>query len=407
MKKNSGLTVITLIITIIVIVMIASITIYSGLDAVETIRYRDAKDSVNAIYLALIANESIIPSGLGDSSSVADNVSISDRHLTDRDFELMGLDYKEEECNVVFNKWLSGENNFVYTFSYTNSLGKSFSGFEYSRYEEISRINRKPEFDVEKGVNRPVLFEQEMIPLNYSGLEVKNVYMENWYNYEKGISNFAEMSYNGEKYVWIPRFAYRIQDFYAGKKYKGIPSTAIDIVFLRESSNYMANNEVLPAEYLVHPAFANGEVGFWLMIDSKEANSLDAAVSNARIEYAGVDIEESHLMKNSEYAALVYLMRVLENSQVVFNGREYVAAVCDETRTDFDSYYSSYFNINNIENVRGHAMNDTPWDLKAIPVVPNESLQFMIRDVNSGGLFFYDASDGTEQARYRIAISSR
>lgn len=136
MKKNSGLTVITLIITIIVIIMIASITIYSGLDAVETIRYRAAKDSVNAVYLALIANEDIIPSNLGDSTSIAENDSISNRTLENKDFELMGLDYTEEECTVVFNKWLSGENTLVYSFSYTNDLGKTFSGFEYSRYVE-------------------------------------------------------------------------------------------------------------------------------------------------------------------------------------------------------------------------------------------------------------------------------
>ena len=66
MKNNSGITIITLIITIIVIVMIASITIYSGLDTVDSLRTKEAKDTTNAIYLAIIANENTLPSGSGD-----------------------------------------------------------------------------------------------------------------------------------------------------------------------------------------------------------------------------------------------------------------------------------------------------------------------------------------------------
>ena len=320
-------------------------------------------------------------------------------------------DYKEEDCTVILNKWLSGENNFVYSFSYTNSLNKTFSGLEYSRYEELGRVNRKPEFDTIKGVNRPVLLEN-MIPFN-GAEEVKNVYTENWYNYEKGISKFATMKYESASgtstYVWIPRFAYKIQDFYLGKSYNKIPNTAMDIVFLRENTDYMANNEVLPSGYAVHPAFADGEVGFWVMIDTKEASSLSAAVDGAIVVDGATmeDLEESHLMKNSEYAAVAYLLRVLGNTQVIFDEKEYVAAVYDETRTDFDSYYSSYFNVNNVENVKGHAMNDTPWDLRKTPVTFEISKPFLMRSVDEGGMFYYEAVTGSETGRYRTVITSR
>ena len=89
MKNNSGITIITLIITIIVIVMIASITIYSGLDTVDSLRTKEAKDTTNAIYLAIIANENTLPSGSGDGKMLSDFDIISNRTLSDKDFELV------------------------------------------------------------------------------------------------------------------------------------------------------------------------------------------------------------------------------------------------------------------------------------------------------------------------------
>ena len=73
-------------------------------------------------------------------------------------------------------------------------------------------------------------------------------------------------------YVWIPRFAYKIEEFYLGTNLSNIPSSAIKIVFLKGTTDYMSNEEVIPPGYQVHPAFKfynseNEKVelpGFWV-----------------------------------------------------------------------------------------------------------------------------------------------
>ena len=202
----------------------------------------------------------------------------------------------------------------------------------------------------QKKINRPVLSDEGMIPLNYSGERVQNVYTENWYNYEKKVSKLAIMEYDGKTFAWIPRFAYKIQDFYLGKSYENIPSTAIDIIFLRESTNHMSNNEVLPLDYTVHPAFENGVSGFWIMTDIEgNENSISNAAGSA-------DVLGGHLMKNSEYAAAVFLMRCLNNNEINFGDKEFVAAVCDNAIDNFDVYSSDYLDVNYIASIQGQAL---------------------------------------------------
>ena len=401
MKNNSGITIITLIITIIVIVLIASITIYSGLDTVDSIRIKEAKDNTNAIYLALIANENIIPSGSGDGKSIADYKTVVRRTLDNTDFELLGLDYTTDNCKVVFDKIPSGDNEIVYNFTYTNNLNKTFDNLIYSIYVENSKINAKVEFDSVNGVNRPIIFLDEMTAIGYNGENIENVYVEKWYNYQKNVSHLATVTCNGETFVWIPRFAYKIQNFYLGKSYKNVPDTAIDIVFLREDSDYMSNNEVLQSDYIVHPAFSLGQAGFWISTQTiSNANSISYAIDGAKNFINGY----SYLMRNSEYAAAVLLSKYLNNNQIIFDGEEFVAAVCDGTIEDCDIYSTNYVDINNITSLQGYAMMDTPWDLKVEPTLPNSSLKFMVRDVTTGGVFYYKATDGNGTAKYRVVL---
>lgn len=404
MKNNSGITIITLIITIIIIVMVASITIYSGLDTVDSLRTKEAKDTTNAIYLAIVANEDIIPSGSGDGKALSDFETILNRTLSDKDFELMGLDYKVDDFNVSFDKYPSGDDLIVYNFTYKGANKKTYNNLIYTMYKNKVTTNKAATFDIKMGVNRPILSQDSMLPVGYDNSIIENIYTTSWYNYERNISHLAKMVYDGKEYVWIPRFAYKIQDFYLGKSYNTIPSTALDVVFLRENTDYMSNNEVLPNDYFIHPAFANGVNGFWISLNAiGTSNSISNAVSAAMLSESGETF--GHLMKNSEYAAAVLLSKYLSNDEIVFDEAEFVAAVCDRDIENFDCYSTSKEEVNYVGNAKGEALTDTPWNLKVEPTLPNADNKYIIRDAKNGGVFYYRASDGVETALYRTVIS--
>ena len=109
-------------------------------------------------------------------------------------------------------------------------------------------------------------------------------------------------------------------------------------------------------------------------------------------------------MKNSEYAAAVLLSKYLKNNEIIFNGAEFVAAVCDDNIEGFDCYSTSEDATNYIGNTKGEALTDTPWNLKLEPVLPDANYKYIIRDVANGGVFYYRATGGMEMALYRITI---
>jgi hypothetical protein len=150
---------------------------------------------------------------------------------------------------------------------------------------------------------------------------VEDLYTEDWYNYSTESPIWANaMTSNNVLYVWIPRFAYKVQNFYLVSDYKNVPASAIDIIFLKGTSNYMQNDEILPAGYQVHPAFKYKEnnkekniTGFWVAKDNIDnlVNTLysgaDSAAQLASDAYASTDHITSRLLKNTEWAAIAYL----------------------------------------------------------------------------------------------------
>lgn len=408
MKNNQGITLITLVITVIVIILIASITIYSGLDTVQSIRKKNAMDTTNAVYLALVANENTFPVISGETAVLSDDTNVLNRELTDDDFKRLGLDYTTEKCKIVFSRIIEDNNYIRYVFTYTDDMNTVYDNIEYKYYNEYTKASTSPEFDTIKKVNRPVLSELDMIALNYDGEIVKNTYLENWYNYEKGVSKLATIRYKGKTYAWIPRFAYRIQSFYVGRSYDNVPSTAIDIVFLRDNTRYMSNGEVISNDYTIHPAFANGETGFWIMVEPAGTQN---SIANAGSDGSGVkdsnDKSLSHLMKNSEYAAAVFLSIYLENDEIKFPGKEFVAAGCDLTGNgydNFDIYSLDSLATNYFDAIKGEALLDTPWNLKKESIMPDSSNMYIMRDVDEGGYFYFESSGGLELAYYRMVI---
>ena len=161
---------------------------------------------------------------------------------------------------------------------------------------------------------------------------VEDIYTEDWYNYSIDSPIWANVMMNDNiMYVWIPRFAYRIQALYLSSDYKNVPASAIDIVFLKETTDYMKNDEVLPYGYQVHPAFkykdrvTGKEIdlpGFWVaknnidnmvsvLYKTSEGSSVEAATDKVLFStlHPGADSTNvsSHLLKNTEWAAVAYL----------------------------------------------------------------------------------------------------
>lgn len=400
--KNKGISLITLIITIIVVILIASITIYTGGNMVEQSRIKTAEDRMRTVANAIASHEK----ELGFSNTVIGSPSGDYRLLGSDDYEIMGLeDYINEDqmppIYVQKNAISLNDNETKYKIEYklkTPKVLKKNTPYTEDDYVELTHVfydsthreNIKVEFDTVKGVNRPLLTE-DMMPvktyfddkLSVYTEPVDDIYDEDWYDYSSTAPNWANIKMNDNAYyVWIPRFAYKVQDFYIGTDYSNIPSSAIKVIFLKENTDYMANDEVLPVGYQVHPAFKyyaeDGSVvnipGFWVskytvtdLVDvvyklNTEGDSIWGALEKTELtELHGnkesiVNQLESHLIKNTEWAAVAYLsfatagktddgtsLQGNPSAVMSLNVRQFVAGVLDNTipeekAVNFDIY---------------------------------------------------------------------
>lgn len=315
-KDKKGISVISIVITIVVLLMIASITAFSGMASVKKTREKEAKDRLNVIYNAIIAHEEEL--GFGDT--------VLEKQITDSEFVIMGLsDYADEEnyTPVYVSKEIHDTDATKRIYNLKTLKKKNseecykLDPIEYSI--TLDNSNSKIEFDVKKGVNRPQVIGNMIALDTYLDEDedirtkvVQNVYTEDWYDYSFTTPKWANMELDNKQYVWIPRFAYKIQDFYLNKDYETIPSSAISIIFLKEDTNYMGNGEILPEGYEVHPAFSNGVeeyAGIWVAKHTEEdVDTLREAVKKCtEMHTTSSGLVESHLMKNTEWAAMAYL----------------------------------------------------------------------------------------------------
>ncbi|HHX33226.1 MAG TPA: hypothetical protein GX713_03270 [Mollicutes bacterium] len=140
-----------------------------------------------------------------------------------------------------------------------------------------------PGYNEEKGVNHPVLFTG-MTPIKWDGtLEINTTEDDpDWYDYnEKRWANAKSL--DGSYWVWIPRYAYKIESCYhtSGEdcyNLTGKEAGDIDVKFLKgttnltednttiESTGYEAHEKDTSMHHFLHPAFqVNGEeLGFWV-----------------------------------------------------------------------------------------------------------------------------------------------
>ena len=183
----------------------------------------------------------------------------------------------------------------------------------------LSEVQELIEKQDEGTVNKPILLDG-MRPISFEHGKEKPIILSKeeekegiWYNYEEqksttedgGTSKWANaMTLDGSQWVWIPRFAYRID--WDGKEQSG----NIDIVFLNGNTNYNMNGEDVTAlGYRVHPAFKNGTkngfpngewdkeiTGFWVAkfeagyAGQKNTASENVEIKNTNLKYNGFGI---------------------------------------------------------------------------------------------------------------------
>lgn len=405
MKNNKGISLIALLVTIIVIIIMSSITIYNGSNMIKDARKKSAEDRLKTMCSAILKDDSFLNFS-GDNEVV----------LSEADFDYMDLlkyydtDYtflvKKEE-NILENQkqvkyFLEMQKNSDATEKYTYSFNYVLSNEKY---------NYTISFDEENGVNRPLVIDGMIAIKSGEGTEaiaVNDIYKEKWYSYKKATSNFAKVKYKDKIYVWIPRFAYSIQKFYEGREMSEVPSSAISIVFLRENSNYMTNDEVIPGEYKVHPAFSKDDVeysGIWVEKDAVDImTSINSPLQENEAEY------NLHLMTNMECGAAIYLAYAFDSeNQIDFDKTEYMAACLSNgigkfsSSNGFVTVYTAENGTLNANGIYGDALIETPWN-RYVCDNPTEEKPFIIRKFASG-LFDYTNSDGTDTAYSRGVIT--
>lgn len=386
--KQKGISLITLIVTIIVLVLIASITISTGGNMLDNTRVRSANDRLTAVATAIASHEKEL--GFSDRT-IGDADTFY--QLTENEYRIMGLEEfatDEKMPPVLVYKGADSltSTQKVYELKTPKVLrqdgsyeDEDYVSKTYTFYDEKALSHVKVEFDTVKGVNRPLLTEDMTAVRTYfdnTGAvisePVEDIYQEDWYDYSFTSPNWANMKIKDQYYVWIPRFAYHIQDFYLGMDYHNIPSSAINILFLRGTTNYTSNEEVLPVGYEVHPAFQyqtpDGSLvnlpGIWVskynVEDAVEALYPSAGISSdTAVEVTetsqllnGLSQVQSHLIKNTEWAAVAYLSfatvgktedgsSLSKNASAIFelNVKQFVAAGLE---SQISSSYAENFN---------------------------------------------------------------
>ena len=422
MRSDRGISVLALAVTVIVMLIITSITAYNGIAVIKDARIKDATDKLSIISSSLRKDDSFL--GITSGEAV----------LTQQDYISLDLEeFYDEDYPVLLEKSYTLEP----TKEITKYVLKMFDGDELIElYAKSEFLIEKPlekntygiSFDETKGVNRPILLDgMYAIRPDMSGL-VQDIYTETWYNYNPAAPSFAKMKCDSDGdgttddesqvYIWIPRYAYSIQEFYNGmnnplKPFTEVPSTAMKIVFLREDTNYMVNDEVLPSGYRVHPAFKMGDkehAGIWVAMDTSTSSATFAsAVDKAENAIGSIEGVSSHLMTSTEYAAALYLMFAYDSfDQVNFRAQnEFVAAGNIGNTTLKNLKYADLYSVDNgadtgVTERYGDALTETNWD-RLLATFPKASATIVVRLLKSG-YFDFNSVSASSSYYYRPVI---
>ena len=204
-------------------------------------------------------------------------------------------------------------------------------------------------FDEEEGVNTPKLKDNMKLVIYNNGEWVEDT-TKRAYKYEAqtvttpngGTSEWANAQLDGNYYVWIPRYAYKIDKNTKYTTQDGGESYKIDVKFLIGTTNkyydengnekeakIATNADEISAEgntdYYVHPAFTFGDTpleGLWIgKYESSEGSNGKISIVPNAVSLRNINVStmfnraqelsttniDAHMLKNTEWGATAYL----------------------------------------------------------------------------------------------------
>ena len=210
--------------------------------------------------------------------------------------------------------------------------------------EDQKPIPADGSFNEEKGVNTPDLAGGKLTPVKWVKNEMVTTTPEDpeWYSYNTTDKKWANaITADGSMWVWIPRYAYQISTLYHQSSETG---GKINIKFMKGTTDEAADgtttwqNSSGQGNWNIHPGFEYSSTAPGLWVAKFEASQSDAGANTADYQsYTGgtsgvIKIQpgvnswrnisvfdvytkclnyetslNSHMMKNSEWGAVVYL----------------------------------------------------------------------------------------------------
>ena len=364
-RKETGITLIALIVTIIVLLILAGVTIAMLIGENGILN-----QAQNAKAETEQAEEEEMIKLAHQSAKV--------RQYNEEDKNTPFVDLFEEELGLNGLEGASVQDNGDNSYTVTLANGNKYIIHDYGtiEYQGETTIGKTDgSYDEAKGVNTPKL-KDEMKLVKYDE-ESKNWIKDDTnleYSYEEqtgrtdtyneqtgeyGTSRWANAMLDGNYYVWIPRYAYKIDTntkytSQSGESYK------IDVKFLiGETNKYYDENgnekeakiatsadEILDTnntDYYVHPAFTFGEEkleGLWIgKYESSDGGNEKVSIVPNATSLTNINLStmftrtrklsktniDAHILKNTEWGAVAYLAQ----SQYGRNGTEISVNQCN------------------------------------------------------------------------------
>ena len=240
-QSNGGITLISLVITIIIMLILAGITI--NLTIGDNGIFKMAKKAGEESKKSEIVSNLQIDLLYAEADAIQNGNGVL-------------LESKIKDIVGKYGELQSDLDTIITNEGYEISLKDIWQG----KMEKTSQSTINGEYSDLKKVNSPNLLNTGLVAveINDDGtLNSVDTSKETWYSYDGTNNHWANAkTEDGSMFVWIPRFAYKIN-----------ADKSIDIVFLKDTSNIYEENGVekdaVEQGYRVHPAFEDGsEIGY-------------------------------------------------------------------------------------------------------------------------------------------------
>ncbi len=341
-KNSNGITLIALVITIIVLLILAGVSIafLTGDNGILTQANKSKEENTKGKEKEQI---SLAVQSLGVDSNQKNEIlninseNLKNQMISDGNKNIITEDINESTKITFTNSknqyFIDASGNIENYYEQPENIAKYWRAIEESdenwySYNDVSNGYKKVK------VNPPKL-EGNMKAIKYVGPEANNQTGSKWAN---------AMTSDGSMFVWVPRYAYKITEGYHTNVAGTIEVAFLDTSnnFLNEESGELTTNvedpEAGKSKWLVHPAFtSNAEVGggfgeipgIWIGKFEATGEYTEGDASKVSIKpgvqslrnmtvnqqyKAGLNATygenvnlNSHMAKNSEWGATVYL----------------------------------------------------------------------------------------------------